>query len=80
MEITRTARPSRRLKNVKMWHCGGCGVVHMSVGKMTMDFTQEEFSNFAETVVDIQYSVWRRREESIINLIDQPTDARATVH
>ncbi|MGE3466817.1 MAG: hypothetical protein AB7J13_07770 [Pyrinomonadaceae bacterium] len=52
----------------------------MSVGKMTMDFTQEEFSNFAETVVDIQYSVWRRREESIINLIDQPTDARATVH
>lgn len=70
MEITRTAKPVRNMANVTAWHCRGCGVVHMSVGKMVLNFTREEFSGFTEAVVDINYSDWPVRDGSIFDLMD----------
>jgi len=82
MEITRTARPARKMANVTVWHCAGCGVVHMSLGKMILNFTRDEFANFTETVVDINYSGWSVPGDSIIDLIEHDAEiyANAVVH
>lgn len=60
MEITRMAKLSNSSANIAVWQCCGCGVVHMSVGKMVLDFTLEEFTRFTESVVDVNYSGWAR--------------------
>ena len=60
MEITRTAKPVRNMANVTVWHCSSCDAVHMSVGKMVLNFTREEFADFTEAVVDVNYSGWAR--------------------
>lgn len=74
MEITRTAKPVRKMANVTVWHCSGCGVVHMSVGKMMVNFTREEFCGFTEAVVDINYSAWPVRDGSVLDLIDHDAE------
>jgi hypothetical protein len=59
VEITRFAKPAREHGQCYLlWHCAGCGVVHMSVGKMVRNFTRDEFANLTEAVVDINYSGW----------------------
>lgn len=58
MEITRDAKPIRRIADVSMWHCAGCEAVHLSVGKMTLSFTRSEFAGFVDAVVDIHTSGW----------------------
>lgn len=70
------------MSNVTVWHCGGCGVVHMSVGKMVLNFTRDEFANFTEAVVDINYSGWRVPGDSIIDLVEHDAEiyANAVVH
>ncbi len=64
------------MADLNVWHCPGCGVVHMSVGKTVVNFTREEFSKFADSVVDIQCSGWYRtgEEHSVIDLISQSRD------
>lgn len=57
MDITQTATADPRLSDVKLWHCRGCGVVHMSVGGRVMNFHRQEFAAFAEAVVEAQYSI-----------------------
>ncbi|MEP6945903.1 MAG: hypothetical protein ABJA02_08305 [Acidobacteriota bacterium] len=71
MEITRTAKPARNLANVTVWHCAGCGVMHMSVGKTVVSFTRDEFADFTESVVDIDCSGWTAvsGEHSIVGLV-----------
>jgi hypothetical protein len=80
MEIARTAKPVREMADVKLWHCCGCGVVHMSVGKMLLNFNHEEFSDFADAVIDISTTGWLHggREYSIIDLI--ATEDEAGIH
>lgn len=58
MEIIRTAKPDKRIADVRVWHCGGCSVVHMAVGKMVLNFTRDEFAEFADAVVDINTAGW----------------------
>ncbi len=58
MDIVRTAKPKREFTDVKIWHCRGCGVAHMSVKGMVLNFSREEFAAFTEAVVDINYSGW----------------------
>ncbi len=81
MEITRTARPAGNMADVKIWHCDGCGVVHMSVKDMVLNFDREEFVTFTQAVVDINYSGWQS-EHSIIDLgeHDVNINANAIVH
>ena len=83
MEITRTAKP-RNMASVTVWHCAGCGVVHMSVGQMVLNFTRDEFANFTEAVVDINYSGWAAvsGEHSIIELavLDAGNNGVEAVH
>lgn len=81
MEIKRTVRPVRQMADIKIWHCGGCGVVHMSVKDMILNFDREEFAAFTEAVVDINYSGWHS-EHSIIKLSghDSNVHADAIVH
>jgi hypothetical protein len=74
MDITRTAKPARNMENVNVWHCRGCGVVHMSVGKMVLNFTRNEFADFTEAVVDINYSGWPVRDTSVFDLIDHDAE------
>jgi len=59
MEITRTAKPAKRTADLDVWHCPGCGVVHMSMGKTVMNFSREEFAKFVGSVVDIHYTGWQ---------------------
>lgn len=70
------------MADVTVWHCGGCGVVHMSVGKMVLNFTRDEFANFTEAIVDINYSGWPVPGDSIIDLIEHDAEiyANAVVH
>lgn len=81
MEITRTARPARQMADVKIWHCSGCGVVHMSVKDMILNFNREEFATFTGAVVDINYSGWHN-DHAIIDLgeHDASIHANAIVH
>ncbi|MBK7392752.1 MAG: hypothetical protein IPI64_05535 [Chloracidobacterium sp.] len=81
MEITRTARPAGNMADVKIWHCGGCGVVHMSVKDKVLNFDREEFAMFTEAVVDINYSGWQS-EHSIIDLGEHDVNiyAKEIVH
>lgn len=74
MEITRTAKPVRNMQNVTVWHCRGCGVVHMSVGKMVLNFNRQEFADFTEAVVDINYSGWPGRDGSVFDLMDHDAE------
>jgi hypothetical protein len=79
MQIMRTARPAKERADVKMWHCGGCGVVHMSVGKMVLNLGREEFAELTEAVLDLSTSGWLdgKRSYSIIDLVASDGD---TVH
>ena len=81
MEITRKVRPAKNMADVKIWHCGGCGVVHMSIKDMVLNFNREEFATFTEAVVDINYSGWHS-EHSIIDLAEHDVNvhANAIVH
>ena len=58
MEITRTAKPVKNSAELDVWHCPGCGVVHMSIGEKVVSFDRDEFAKFVETAVDIHYSGW----------------------
>ena len=77
MEITRTARPERKKADVKLWLCGGCDVVHMSVGKAVLNFDRREFSEFANAISDLSSAEWARSGEafSIIDLVATQSDA-----
>lgn len=70
MEITRTAKPIKKTADLTVWHCGGCGVVHLSVGDKVVSFDRDEFTKFVETAVDIHYSGWSGQANggSIIDL------------
>lgn len=80
MEITRTAKAENRLGSVKVWYCGGCGIVHMSVGKTLVNFDREEFSALAEAVTEINCTAWPIAEGSVIDLIGSEKYAGAIVH
>ena len=77
MEITRTARPARRQADVKLWICGGCDVIHMSVGKAVLSFNRHEFSDFANAVTDINSDEWMNSGTafSILDLIATQSEA-----
>lgn len=77
MEITRTANPVRNMADLKLWHCAGCGVVHMSVGKMLLNFNREEFADFTDAVVETSTAGWPQdgRAYSIIDLVATEDDA-----
>jgi hypothetical protein len=81
MEIVRSARPMREMADVKMWHCGGCRVVHMAVKDIVLNFTREEFAKFTEAVVDITYSGWEA-ETGILDLVEHDSErfADAVLH
>lgn len=53
MQIVRTAKLERNKKEVSVWHCQGCALVHISVGRMMLNFTQDEFARFTDAVVEI---------------------------
>ena len=84
MEIIRTAKPEKKMADVNVWLCEGCGVVHMALDKTVVNFTREEFGKFTESVVDINYSGWLpgSGEHSIIDLASSGThDTKGhTVH
>ena len=77
MEITRTARPARAKADVKLWICGGCDVVHMSVGKTVLSFDRREFSEFAGAVTDLSSAEWASRGTafSILDLVATQSEA-----
>jgi len=77
MEITRTARPNRTQADVKLWICGGCDVVHMSVGKTVLSFDRHEFSEFASAVTDLSSAEWANRGTafSILDLVATQSEA-----
>lgn len=77
MEITRSARPARRQAEVKLWICGGCDVVHMSVGKKVLSFSRSEFSDFANAVTDITSTEWASSGNafSILDLVATQSEA-----
>lgn len=77
MEITRTARPARAQADVKLWVCGGCDVVHMSVGKTVLSFDRSEFSEFAEAVTDLRTAEWASNGKafSIVDLVATQSEA-----
>jgi hypothetical protein len=77
MEITRSARPTRSQADVKLWICGGCDVVHMSVGKTVLSFNRHEFSDFANSVADISTAEWPNSKTafSILDLVAIPSEA-----
>jgi len=62
MQITRTVKPNGTAKELAVWHCSGCGVVHLSVGGNLLNISQDEFSAFAESIADIQYPLWQMTE------------------
>ena len=76
MEITRTAKSAKKMADLNVWHRTGCGVVHMSIGETVLNFSREEFSKFAESVVDIHCRGWYRtgEEHSVLDLISQTRD------
>ncbi len=82
MEIIRKAKPAREMADVKIWHCNGCGVVHMSVRDMVLNFTRDEFAVFSEAVVDINYSFWDSAAASVIDQVEHDAEfyANAVVH
>lgn len=53
MQIVRTVKPGSKTADLKLWHCEGCGVVHMSVGKMMINFDRAEFADFADAVAEV---------------------------
>lgn len=77
MEITRKVRPARTRADVKLWICGGCDVVHMSVGKAVLSFNQREFSDFANTVAELSGAEWASKSSkfSILDLVSIQSDA-----
>jgi len=77
MEITRTARPARTQADVKLWICGGCDVVHMSVGKTVLSFDRREFSDFSNAVTDLSSAEWASTGEafSIVDLVATQSEA-----
>ena len=77
MEIMRTAKPVREMADVKIWHCRGCGVVHMSVKGMVLNFNRQEFATFTDAVVDINYSGWFR-DERLFDLGEHDFDVHST--
>ncbi|MBK8466460.1 MAG: hypothetical protein IPL32_11570 [Chloracidobacterium sp.] len=83
MEIIRSAKPTKEMTDVKLWHCVGCGVVHMSVKNMVLNFPREEFAAFTESVVEINYSGWETPNPfSLIDLgeHDARTHTNCSVH
>ena len=77
MEITRSARPARKQADVKLWICGGCDVVHMSVRKTVLSFDRHEFSDFANAVTDLSSAEWASSGEpfSILDPVATQSDA-----
>ncbi|MEQ1763253.1 MAG: hypothetical protein ABL984_08925 [Pyrinomonadaceae bacterium] len=77
MEIMRAARPERTQADVKLWICGGCDVVHMSVGKTVLSFDRREFSDFANAVTDLSSAEWTSRGPafSILDLVATQSEA-----
>ncbi len=75
MERIRTAKPVSKMENVKIWHCRGCEVVHMSVGKTMINFSRDDFAAFTESVVDINYSGSWHASGSVIDLVDRDDDS-----
>ena len=45
MELIRSARPLTHNPKVAVWHCPGCEVVHLSLGKKVLDLTGEELAD-----------------------------------
>jgi hypothetical protein len=81
MEITRTAKPGKKMADLKVWFCEGCAAVHMSIGEAVINFDREEFSKFTESIVDINYTGWTPawNEHSILDLASRD-GAAGTVH
>lgn len=74
MEITRTARAAREVADVKMWHCAGCGVVHLSVKDTVLNFSRDDFATFTQTAVEINYSGWEMSDPySLLDLGEHDT-------
>lgn len=82
MQITRTAKPNKEMAEIKLWHCAGCGVVHMSVKGTALNFSREDFAAFTEAVVDINYCAGWHAPGSVIDRVDHDADSyvNVTVH
>lgn len=57
MEIIRSARPLTDNLKVAVWHCRGCEVVHLSLGRRVLDLTGEEFADLTAAVAEANYQV-----------------------
>ena len=58
MQIDHLVRPKGTASDLRLWHCRDCGHVHMSVGKLVVNFRSDEFVEFAEAVMDVSASAW----------------------
>jgi hypothetical protein len=43
-------------KQLSLWYCESCRMVHLRAGKTVLNFDTREFAEFVEAVVDIHYS------------------------
>ena len=56
MEREMTVNPKSKTSDVKVWHCRGCGVVHLAIGERVVNFRRDEFEAFTQAVVDTNYA------------------------
>jgi len=85
MEIIRSARPAKEMTGIKIWHCAGCGVVHLAVKEMVLNFSRDDFAAFPEAVIDIHYTGWPHAgyDNSLIDLASGRggfSSAECTIH
>lgn len=41
-------------REVNLWYCDGCRMVHLSAAGVTINFNKEEFERFSDAVVELQ--------------------------
>lgn len=54
-----------------VWHCKGCGVVHLSIDEAVFDLSPEEFRELASSVVETSYEF---ATASFVETPPQPTN------
>lgn len=67
MQIDHLVRPKGANSDLRLWHCRDCGQVHMSVGKLMVNFRNDEFAEFAEAVMDVSASAWMDQDGKLIS-------------
>lgn len=79
MDIIHTATGGQQLSDVKLWHCRGCGVIHLAIGGRVMNFHRSEFSAFADAVIDAQYSL-AESESHIPSIMELSHAGAGSIH